>query len=116
MGIRTIDKSALVIARSRAAAIMAVHAGAMVLEVAAKGYCPVRTGTLRRSIHTEMDESRADVIAARIGPDAPYGPYVEFGTRRQRAQPYMRPAVDQDGETAKRAAMDSFARSMKGGI
>lgn len=32
---------------------------------------------------------------ARIGTNIEYGPYVELGTSRMRAQPYLRPALDE---------------------
>lgn len=100
MAVRTIDKSADVIARLRAALQVGVRAGAMVLENAAKEYCPVDTGTLRRSIHTEVQPGSPDRVSALVGPDAPYGIYIEYGTSRMRAQPYLRPAVDHRGREA----------------
>lgn len=57
-------------------------------ETHAKEYCPVDTGRLRNSIsHTDDGE------AAYIGTNVEYGPAVELGTSRQRAQPYLEPAV-----------------------
>ncbi len=54
----------------------------------AKALCPVDTGNLRNSItHTTDDDS------AYIGTNVEYAPYVEFGTSRQKAQPYLRPAA-----------------------
>lgn len=60
--------------------------------LAAEGYakrlCPVDTGLLRNSItHTVVDKT------AYIGTDVEYAPYVEMGTVRTRAQPYLKPAV-----------------------
>ena len=49
---------------------------------------PVRTGNLRQSIGYSSDDSQ--VI---IGSDVPYASYVEEGTRRMRARPYLRPAM-----------------------
>ena len=61
-----------------------------VAEKHAREYVPVRTGFLRDSIHHRMDGDRAvDVYT-----DTEYAADVEFGTVRQRAQPYMRPALD----------------------
>ena len=34
-------------------------------------------------------------LSAEIGPTASYAAHVEFGTRRMRPQPFMRPAADQ---------------------
>lgn len=98
---RTTDNTAAIMARVRAALQTGVRAGALVIENAAKEYCPVDTGTLRRSIHTEIEYPSVNKVTAFIGPDAPYGIYVEYGTRRMAAQPYMRPAVDQHGDEAR---------------
>ena len=57
-------------------------------ETHAKKYCPVDTGRLRNSIsHTDDGE------AAYIGTNVEYGPFIEFGTSKMRAQPYLEPAV-----------------------
>lgn len=60
--------------------------------LAAEGYakrlCPVDTGNLRNSIsHTQSDNTEY------IGTNVEYAPYVELGTSRTRAQPYLKPAV-----------------------
>lgn len=60
----------------------------MTAEKYAKKECPVDTGRLRNSItHTQ------DAVFAYIGTNVEYAPYVELGTSRQKAQPYLRPAA-----------------------
>lgn len=54
----------------------------------ARALVPVDTGELRDSIHVQNDTLGSIVIA---GTD--HGASVEYGTARQAAQPYMRPAV-----------------------
>jgi HK97 gp10 family phage protein len=55
----------------------------------AKDYCPVDTGALRSSIHAEFPKNvLAEVIA-----DTNYAMYVEMGTYKMAAQPYLQPAV-----------------------
>lgn len=56
----------------------------------AKMLCPVDTGNLRNSItHTvSMDEQ-----ATYVGTNVEYAAYVEMGTSRMKAQPYLKPAV-----------------------
>lgn len=54
--------------------------------------CPVDTGRLRNSIAHTVRESEQ---AAYIGTNVSYAPHVELGTRRQRAQPYLKPAVSE---------------------
>lgn len=61
------------------------------VEAAAKAKSPVRTGTLRRSIHTVVS---SDGTTATVGPSVEYGIYPEFGTRHMPAHPYMRPAFE----------------------
>lgn len=54
----------------------------------AKIKCPVDTGNLRNSITHARDAENAY-----IGTNVEYAPYVELGTSRMRAQPYLKPAV-----------------------
>ena len=56
----------------------------------AKKECPVDTGRLRNSITHVVREGEKSVY---IGSNVEYAPYVELGTSRQRAQPYLRPAA-----------------------
>ena len=62
---------------------------AKLLEGEAKTRCPRKTGTLRGSITSKNDNETATVFT-----NTEYAPYVEYGTVRQSAQPYMRPAID----------------------
>ncbi len=55
----------------------------------AKEKCPVDTGNLRNRTTHRIGES-----AAYVGTNVEYGPYVEFGTSRQKAQPFLRPAAN----------------------
>lgn len=68
--------------------------------LAAEGYakraCPVDTGNLRNSI-THAVESDEDAVY--VGTNVEYAPYVEMGTRRTAAQPFLRPAATEHGST-----------------
>ncbi len=57
----------------------------------AKILAPVDTGNLANSIGMDLDPDGLGVTA---GPTADYGDYVEKGTSRMAAQPYMSPAFD----------------------
>lgn len=60
----------------------------------ARQIVPVDTGRLKISIEQKFE--RRDLISeAEVGTDVPYAGYVEYGTSRQRAQPYMRPSLTQ---------------------
>lgn len=67
-----------------------VRKAAYDIEAHAKSIVPVDTGKLKNSITSEFPSQTKAIIA----PHTDYAAYVEFGTRRQRAQPYMRPAAE----------------------
>jgi HK97 gp10 family phage protein len=62
------------------------------VERVAKKLCPVDTGRLRASITHALGRDSQSVYCD-VGTDVVYAPYVEFGTSRQAAQPYLRPAL-----------------------
>ena len=63
---------------------------------AAKANCPVRTGHLRTTI-----EKNASGNTCEVGTNCEYAGYLEFGTYKMAAQPYMVPALlENTGEIA----------------
>ncbi|NLH62496.1 MAG: hypothetical protein GX452_13940 [Ignavibacteriales bacterium] len=62
---------------------------AIKIESRAKYFCPVDTGRLRASITHEISNDRLSAI---IGTNVEYAPFVELGTSKMEAQPYLRPA------------------------
>lgn len=79
----------------------------MTAETYAKQLCPVDTGRLRNSITHEVDMKEQCAI---IGSNVEYAAYVELGTSRQKAQPYLRPAAENHGfeyQTLARNALKS---------
>jgi HK97 gp10 family phage protein len=75
----------------KAAVSAEVQKAAFQIEADAKAKVPVKTATLQRSIHTVMSNGG---LSARVGPSVFYGLFVEFGTRRMGARPFMRPAAE----------------------
>ncbi len=61
----------------------------------------VQTGTLRRSVQVDRSEIEARNPKAAMGTGRRYGFYLEFGTRRVEARPWMRPTFAQHGEEAR---------------
>lgn len=61
------------------------------VEAAAKQNCPVDTGRLRSSISHELALDGG--IVGRVGTNVFYAPFVELGTSRMSAQPFLRPAL-----------------------
>lgn len=88
------------------------------VEAGAKMRAALKTGALRNSIYTIADRhdgysqassaakgangkvitgpipTPSDKDVAHVGPAVNYGAYVEFGTHRMAAQPYLTPAVE----------------------
>jgi HK97 gp10 family phage protein len=59
------------------------------IEQDAKANAPVQTGYLRESIEAQVEGKSAEVVAG-----AEYAGFVEFGTYKMPAQPFMSPAID----------------------
>lgn len=77
------------IAAAKAARV--IRKTAFDIEASAKTAAPVDTGNLRNSIGTDISNGG---LTAVIGPGAAYGIYVELGTSRMAAQPFLGPAYD----------------------
>lgn len=56
---------------------------------------PVDTGTNKRSIDTETTET-ATGVSATLFTQSGYGGYLELGTRKMRARPYLYPAFEEN--------------------
>lgn len=65
--------------------------GAEKIVAVAKTIVPVRTGRLQRSIMYGV----AGLMKFEVGSPVYYAAYVEYGTTKMRAQPYLRPAINQ---------------------
>ncbi len=72
------------------ARVIIEEAGQEVVDVA-HSLCPVKTGFLSSQIFYQVE----DVTGLFVGDRAPYAAYVEYGTARISAQPYLRPAIDE---------------------
>lgn len=80
----------LVFRNSEARASGIIQSGATNIETDAKAHAPVRTGELRDSIHTTTETP----LSATVGADAGHAAFVELGTRRMAARPFMLPAFE----------------------
>lgn len=65
------------------------------IQTTAQRLAPVDTGFLRSSIGVEITRSAAGAVTAIVAPTADYAGFVELGTSRAPAQPFMQPAFDQ---------------------
>lgn len=118
--VRFVDNSREVMNEFQRACVRALEKCGLTAEGFAKNMAPVDTGNLRNSISHKVDESEP---AAYVGTNAEYAAYVELGTGKyypggrqepwayqdahgdwhmtngQRAQPYLKPAVANHGQT-----------------
>lgn len=92
--------------------IQGTAAGAKVIKEEAGRRAPQRTGNLSRNLGTWVSsKNNGEIAEARVKPKkkAYYGRFVELGTRKMRARPFLRPALDASGQ----AAVDRLAEKLK---
>lgn len=112
----------------------ATAAGAVVIRNAAQQKVPVDTGNLKKNIIVkrlpkgESSLTSEHIVTVRQGKltkkqkdkglqDAYYGKFVEYGTAKMPARPYMRPAFDQNKENAVQAIKDRIEKRLnKAGV
>ena len=82
-----------IIAAEKAAAVATVTEVTEHVLQQAQIIVPIDTGFLYNSGYTEIEETDTGAIGT-VGFSADYAGYVEFGTRKMEAQPYLRPALD----------------------
>ena len=70
------------------------HNGAE-MQTKAQQNAPVDTGTLKRSIGLKITDGG---MSAEVEPTADYAPYPELGTRFMEAQPYLKPAFEEQSK------------------
>ena len=96
MEIKYTDNVDEILAAMDDAVAVALEKCGMLAEGYAKKLCPVDTGNLRNSISHSVDTGGR---CAYVGTNVEYAPYVEYGTYKQKAQPYIKPAVADHGDT-----------------
>jgi HK97 gp10 family phage protein len=107
-------------AKVAASVLPAVQQAAELIMQTQRRYVPVDDGDLRDSIHQEpaqSSENATKVLIIAGGPPAPHARIIEFGSRRQPAQPFFFPGYRVEKRRAKaliakavRAAVRSAAR------
>lgn len=88
-------------ARARALEIIGGKA-----ESYAKRLCPVDTGRLRNSITHQQFDDHTEII----GTNVEYAPFVELGTVKMGARPYLRPAAENHTEEYKAVFQNELAK------
>lgn len=94
--------------RVGAKAANAVRAGAAQISRDAAAAAPRRSGALAGSIQTTFSGSGSGgTMSATITPTARYAPFVEFGTYKDRPQPFLFPAFERHSEDVVREIADA---------
>ena len=84
--------------------------GALDVVRESKRIVAVDTGFLKESIFVrELDYNNFEIIAA-----APYAGYIEYGTYKMVARPFIRPALFRFSGTWKKKILDRFERAIRG--
>ena len=87
-------------------------AGCYKLEALADSRVPVKTGFLRNSPHVdEIPDSGATLTYS-----TNYAYYIEYGSSRNKAHPFIRPTIDTDGEEILKAMGDEVERQQEEGL
>ena len=89
------------------------EAGAAVKE-AIKQEVPVKTGKLKRSIEASGVRTKDGIKHVAVGPgkEGYYGKFVEFGTVKMKAKPFMAPGY----EKSKAAALEKIGEELRKGL
>jgi HK97 gp10 family phage protein len=106
-----------------ASATRAVEAGSEVAQAGMVRRVPVDTGNLRDHIRIKGPEQDGNFISAEVGvihsagftdaDTARYGNAQEYGTAEMAAQPYIRPALDEDKGKIRKVMRESLEKDGK---
>jgi HK97 gp10 family phage protein len=72
----------------------AASRGAKAIKDEAYRLVPRKTGNLARSLAVRPVSTADKRVAVSVGSNLDYALFVEYGTRRSKAQPYLRPAAE----------------------
>jgi HK97 gp10 family phage protein len=93
MSVKVTDNTAEILADLQRKQLAFVAAAAESVRSAADVLAPVDTGNLRSSIKNEAYVQDGQAIGE-VGPTANYAIYLEYGTKKSKAQPFMQPGYD----------------------
>lgn len=116
LGLKELDQALQQMAwpAARRALRKGMRQGANVVRDEVRAKAPVKTGNLRRKIRTRERREDADGLrfAIEIPRSAFYGRFIEFGTSRIAAKPFMRPAAEAKTEAAVSAMRNALSEAI----
>lgn len=97
----------------------ATRASAKVVSDEAKRLVPVDEGTLKKSIGiTKRRSKQKNIVSFSVSPrkggknDGFYGRFIELGTSKMSAKPFLRPALEKSVEETLKASKDYIAKRL----
>lgn len=109
-------KFAALKARTQRAVVRdSLRSAARVVVAKAKTKVPVDTGALQRSITQTVTVQDRDRSFALVGYRKKqfYGAFVELGTSKMAAKPFLRPALDESGPEIEKAFVEALQRTIE---
>jgi HK97 gp10 family phage protein len=96
--------------------VEAARAASEVVRTEASRRAPRRTGKLASSIVAEIRSKSRDRAEISVGPgkEAFYGMFVEMGTSKMAAQPFLRPALDESRAEVEASVRDELRKRILG--
>lgn len=82
-----------------------------VIVAKAQSLAPVDTGKLRSSIQGVVRSMASDIINGHVEATVPYATYIEFGTEKMKAQPFLTPALDEGYKVLERRLKEAHKRA-----
>ncbi|MDP9192298.1 MAG: HK97 gp10 family phage protein [Acidobacteriota bacterium] len=91
-----------------------LRSAARVVEKAARQRVPVDTGRLKKAI-TQRVTVQSSIGEALVGyrKEAFYGGFVELGTSKMAAQPFLRPALDENTDEIEKTFVNALNRTIE---
>ena len=95
--------------------VRALRKGAEPIRARAEELAPIDTGKLKELMMITIADQSASSATAKIGPARKtfYGGFQEFGTIYDKAQPFLRPAFDEQQEEALRLIGEDLAAGIE---
>jgi HK97 gp10 family phage protein len=88
-------------------------AGAYVVVDGERMRVPVDTAATKNSIKPHILEADDDHVVDEVGPETLYAPYLEYGTYKMNAQPFIRPTVAEDADKVQAAVSAAFGEIVR---
>lgn len=82
------------------------------MEMDAKSNCPTKTGRLKESIKADITKT-GKKATLRLYSTVDYAPYVEYGTSKMAARPFLKPAFNQNKNKVVRKIRNNIKKVVK---